>query len=134
MKLIPATVADCAHLAHMNQQLIIAEGSDNPMNHAQLTARMQGFLQGTYQAWLFESAHGVVGYTLVDMARNPRYVRHFYVEAPQRRQGIGRQAFALLKAPLAHQPVELDVLITNPAGLAFWQALGLVPRSICLRG
>jgi hypothetical protein len=83
MKLIPATVADCAHLAHMNQQLIIAEGSDNPMNHAQLTARMQGFLQGTYQAWLFESAHGVVGYTLVDMARNPRYVRHFYVEAPQ---------------------------------------------------
>lgn len=134
IKLVPATSADCPHLARMNKQLIVAEGSDNPMDEAQLTARMHGFLQGTYRAWFFVIAADIVGYTLVDMARTPYYVRHFFVVASMRRQGLGRQAFALLKTMLDNQPVELDVLLTNPHGLAFWQAIGLVPRSICLRG
>ncbi|MFM7679215.1 MAG: N-acetyltransferase family protein, partial [Roseiflexaceae bacterium] len=125
---------DCAQLARMNKQLIVAEGSDNPMDEAALTARMHGFLHGSYRAWFFVSAADIVGYTLVDTARTPYYVRHFFVVASMRRQGLGRQAFALLKAQLDHQPIELEVLVSNPAGLAFWQALGLVPRSICLRG
>lgn len=134
IKLVPATSADCAQLARMNKHLIVAEGSDNPMDEAALTARMHGFLQGTYRAWFFVSADDIVGYTLVDMARTPVYVRHFFVVEAMRTRGYGRRAFALLRDELNHQPVELDVLMSNPAGLAFWQALGLVPRSMCLRG
>lgn len=134
MKLLPATSADCAHLARMNKQLIVAEGSDNPMDETQLTARMQGFLHGSYQAWFFVSGDDIIGYTLVDMARTPYYIRHFFIVASMRRQGLGRQAFALLKAQLGGNPVELDVLLSNPHGLAFWQSIGLVPRSMSLRG
>ena len=132
--LVPATSADCAHLARMNKQLIVAEGSDNPMDEAALTTRMHGFLQGTYRAWFLVNNDDIVGYTLVDMARTPYYVRHFFVVASMRRQGLGRQAFALLKTALGDQPIELDVLLSNPQGLAFWQAIGLVPRSLSLRG
>ncbi len=134
MKLIPATLDDCAHLARMNKQLIVAEGSDNPMDEAELTTRMQHFLRGTYRAWFFVRADDIVGYTLVDMARTPYYIRHFFIVASMRRQGLGRQAFALLKAALDGHTVELDVLLSNPQGRAFWQSIGLVPRSICLRG
>lgn len=134
MKLLPATFADCAHLARMNKQLIVAEGSDNPMDETQLTARMHGFLQGTYRAWFFVNDADIVGYTLVDMARTPYYIRHFFIVASMRRQGLGRQAFALLKTALDDQPIELEVLLSNPHGLAFWQAIGLVPRSMSLRG
>lgn len=134
MKLVRATLADCATLAVMNKQLIIAEGSDNPMDVPQLTARMQGFLAGTYQAWFFHVNQAPIGYTLVDMARTPIYVRHFFIDAAFRRHGYGRRAFALLKETLGQQPIELEVLMSNPGGVAFWQALGLVPRSMSLRG
>lgn len=134
MKLMPATHADCTHLARMNKQLIVAEGSDNPMDEIQLTARMQDFLQGTYRAWFFVNGEDIIGYALVDMARTPYYIRHFFIVASMRRQGLGRQAFALLKVQLGGNPIELDVLLSNPHGLAFWQSIGLVPRSMTLRG
>jgi len=65
MKLIPATLDDCAHLARMNKQLIVAEGSDNPMDEGALTIRMQGFLCGTYRAWFFVRDDEIIGYTLL---------------------------------------------------------------------
>lgn len=133
MKLIPATLDDCAHLARMNQQLIVAEGSDNPMDEGALTIRMQGFLCGTYRAWFFVRDDEIIGYTLVDMASIPFYVRHFFIAFPFRRQGYGRRAFALLRTQLDYQPLELDVLMSNPTGLAFWQALDLTPHSMRLR-
>jgi len=134
MKLVAATPDDCALLAQMNKQLINDEGSDNPMNVAELTVRMQGFLRGSYCAWfVVDDMEQVIGYALVDMASTPYYVRHFFIAVPFRRRGMGRMAFALLRGQLDYQPLELDVLMSNPTGLAFWQALGLHPRSMRLR-
>ncbi len=47
MHLRQATQKDTVLLAQLNRQLIIAEGSDNPMDEAQLATRMLGFLAGT---------------------------------------------------------------------------------------
>jgi GNAT superfamily N-acetyltransferase len=112
---------------------MISEGSDNPMDEAQLATRMLGFLASNYHAWLFCVADAVVGYALVDMGRDPVYLRHFLIAESYRRRGYGRQAFGLLSQQLGGIPLALDVLQTNPNGLAFWQALGFVPRSMNLR-
>ncbi len=133
MHLRQATQKDTFLLAQLNRQLIIAEGSDNPMDEAQLATRMLGFLASTYQAWLFWVADDVVGYALVDMGCDPIYLRHFLIAESYRRRGYGRQAFGLLQHQLAGVPLSLDVLHTNPNGLVFWQALGFVPRSSNLR-
>lgn len=133
MHLRLATQNDVPLLAQLNRQLIVAEGSDNPMDEAQLATRMLGFLASTYQAWVFLVADDVVGYALVDMGSDPIYLRHFLIAESYRRRGYGRQAFGLLQHQLAGAPLSLDVLQTNPNGLAFWQALGFVPRSTNLR-
>ncbi len=133
MQLRRATQHDGRLLAQLNRQLIIAEGSDNPMDEAQLATRMLGFLAGSYQAWLFWVAYDVVGYALVDMGRDPIYLRQFMIAESYRRRGYGRQAFGLLQHQLAGSRLSLDVLQTNPNGLAFWHALGFVPRSMNLR-
>lgn len=129
MQLRQATQSDCGLLARLNRQLIIAEGSDNPMDEAQLATRMLGFLAGSYQAWLFVVADAVVGYALVDMGRDPVYLRHFMIVDTLRRRGYGRHAFGLLHVQLGAIPLSLDVLQTNPNGLAFWQSLGFAVRS-----
>ena len=129
MHLRQATQNDSLLLAQLNRQLIIAEGSDNPMDEAQLATRMLGFLASTYQAWLFCVADDVVGYALVDMGRDPVYLRHFMIAESYRRRGYGRHAFGLLHHQLGTIPLSLDVLQTNPGGLAFWQSLGFAVRS-----
>lgn len=96
MHLRQATQHDVLLLAQLNRQLIIAEGSDNPMDEAQLATRMLGFLASTYQAWVFLVADDVIGYALVDMGCDPVYLRHFLICDTFRRRGYGRQAFGLL--------------------------------------
>ncbi len=46
MQLRHATQSDCGLLARLNRQLMISEGSDNPMDEAQRATRMLGFLAG----------------------------------------------------------------------------------------
>ncbi len=75
----------------------------------------------------------MVGYALVDMGRDPVYLRHFMIAESYRRRGYGGQAFALLYQQLGAIPLALDVLQTNLGGLAFWQALGFAIRSSNLR-
>jgi GNAT superfamily N-acetyltransferase len=133
MHLRQATQNDTFLLAQLNRQLIIAEGSDNPMDEAQRATRMLGFLASNYHAWLFCVADAVVGYALVDMGCDPVYLRHFMIAESYRRHGYGRQAFGLLHHQLDAIPLALDVLQTNPNGLAFWQALGFAIRSSNLR-
>ena len=128
-----ATVADCVLLGQLNRQLIIAERSDNPMDEHQLSTRMAGFLADGYRAWFFVQADAVIGYALVHMQSDPPYIRQFLVAATHRRQGLGRQAFVALHRALGGGVIDLDVLVWNESGAAFWQALGFRPRFTRLR-
>jgi hypothetical protein len=51
---------------------------------------------------------------LVDMGRDPVYLRHFMIVDTMRRRGYGRLAFELLHHQLGVIPLALDVLQTNP--------------------
>src|SRR5213596_1420192 len=87
---------DAALLAPLNQQLICDEGHRNPMNVAQLTERMAGWLRGEYQAVVFEERSSPIGYAL--FRREPEYIflRQLFVLPEQRRKGVARNALTWL--------------------------------------
>jgi len=127
------TEADLDELAVLNKQLIEDEGHDNKMNIAELRERMRGFIAGTYCAYLFKAGGKTVGYALVDRARKPCYLRQFMICRDTRRMGYGTAAFkALLQTP-GTTTIDIEALVWNASGVAFWHALGFKDRSIYMR-
>ncbi len=81
----------------MNRRLIADEGHRNQMSPAELERRMTDWLATEYQAVLIEDAAAVVAYALYRNEPEFVYLRQFYVDAPFRRRGIGREAIAWLR-------------------------------------
>lgn len=129
----PCTTEHLELLAILNKQLIEDEQHDNPMNVEQLRIRMDGFLTGGYQAYLFKANDRIKGYALVDHQKQPLYLRQFFICRDCRREGLGRMAFAKLLETLNTDSIEIDVLHLNQRGVAFWKSLGFVERSIRMR-
>lgn len=111
----------------MNKRLIIDEGHRNPMSLAESTERMRGWLASEYEAVLFDCGDQVnVGYALYRYDTDWVYLRQLFVATEHRRQGVGKGAMAWLIANAwpKQQRVRLDLLIGNPAAVAFWHSMG----------
>jgi GNAT superfamily N-acetyltransferase len=130
----PATVADCALLAVLNQQLIQDEANRNPMTLLQLEQRMRGFLAGEYQAVIYEASGEIVAYALYREQPEEIYLRHLFVVRQQRRQGIGRLAVEILRSKVwpRNKRLMVEVLVGNRAAAAFWRAVGYQDYSLLL--
>jgi len=128
-----ATLADCAHLAVLNRQLIDAERHRNTMDVPALDARMRGWLLNDYRAIVAERGKGFVGYVLARRDDDGLYLRQLYVIAGERRRGLGR---GLVEAIEADAPdalrLRLDVLVGNAAALIFWRSIGFLDYAIAL--
>jgi GNAT superfamily N-acetyltransferase len=127
----PASDADVPLLAALNQQLIEDEGAETALDRAGLEARLRGWLSGAYRAVVFEVESRPVGYALFRPDEDGFYLRHFLIERGERRKGFGRGAVAILLErvfPLGIR-IALEVLDGNPAGLAFWRAVGFRERA-----
>ena len=113
-------------LAPLNQALIRDDDHRNPMDVGQLDARLSSWLQGDYQAVLFEDGEQPAGYALFRQKVEFVMLRQFFVVPARRRKGVGRNAFALLWASVwAGAPaLRVEVLVGNATGRAFWQAVG----------
>ena len=130
-----ATVEDARLLAEMNHQLIAHEGHRNPMNVAELEQRMRGWLSADYQAVLFYQEDKVVAYALFrDDESGRTHLRQFFVVLPLRRQGVGREAFRLLRTEVipTDRRIVVDVLTGNTAARSFWSANGFRDYAITL--
>jgi predicted acetyltransferase len=127
-----ATKRDCRILAELNQQLIADELHRNRMNVAELEERMKNWLDEAYEAVVFEVGGEVAAYALYRAQAGEIYLRHFFVLRHRRRQGIGRQAMALLRGHIwpKAQRLTVSVLAHNQAGVNFWRAMGY--RDYCL--
>lgn len=125
-----ATVADAAVLGAMNRQMILDEKNRNTMTVPQLIERMAGRIapghEEGYAAAVFELGGAAIGYVLFKRLPEYVYIQQFYVRAENRRQGIGRAALAWLQENpwKGVQKLQLDVLVTNAAGAAFWHNVG----------
>lgn len=127
------TVADAPALAAMNWQLIRDEGHRNPMTVSELTARMTGWLEGEYEAILFEDCGQVIGYSLYRREIEYTYLRQFYVIPEYRRRGIGRAAVEWLRQHAWDAVrVRVEVLVGNTSGIAFWRAVGFADYCLTL--
>jgi GNAT superfamily N-acetyltransferase len=134
MRYRPAISADAPLLAAMNYRLIRDEGHRNPMSLDQLEQRMRSWLAGEYQAILFEDDTGAAGYALFKREPEWVYLRQFFVVPERRRAGVGRTAihWLLKEAWPDALRVRLDVLVNNPAGLAFWRSVGFADYCITM--
>jgi ribosomal protein S18 acetylase RimI-like enzyme len=133
IQLCAATLADCDLLAGMNRDLIVDEGSRNPMSQMELSERMRRWLKEGWTAVLILVNKAVVGYMLFQERRdeyNPEhieiYIRQYFVKRMFRGKGIGQAAFTLIQAEYfpAGATLALDVLATNPGARRFWERLG----------
>lgn len=116
-----ATLDDCALLAELNHQLIRDEGHRNRMTVPELEQRMRGWLSSEYAAVIFEQGAEVVAYALFREPAQEIYLRQLFVVRSRRRQGIGRQAFEILRSKFwpANKRLTVDVLVQNTAAVAF---------------
>jgi len=93
---------------------------------------MRGWLASEYAAVVFEDGKEVVAYALYREQPEEIYLRQLFVVRHRRRQGIGRQAFEILRStvwPATKRPM-VDVLVQNTAAIAFWRAVGF--QDYCL--
>ena len=121
-----ATLSDAMLLAAMNHRLIRDQGHRNPMTIAQLQARMENWLRGDYEAFVFEDADGPAGYALFRRDEDAIYIRQYFVRRERRRQRVGRSAFAWLVENVwkPESRLRLDVLVGNRVAIQFWRSLG----------
>jgi GNAT superfamily N-acetyltransferase len=123
---------DCRLLAELNFQLIADERHRNTMPVSELESRMKSWLQEGYEAVLFERDVDVAAYALYRAEPEEVHLRHFFVARHLRRQGVGREAFNLLRDRVWPRAPRLtvSVLTDNEAAVKFWRAMGY--RDYCL--
>lgn len=128
----PATPADLPVLATLNRQLLEDEGHRTVLSIDQLTARHRGWMQtGEWLQDILELDRAAVGYVVhaPDLDHPTIHVRQYCIDRNRRGQGLGRDGFALFLRERAAPGIRvtLDVLESNPAGQAFWRAVGCRP-------
>ncbi len=122
-----ANLKDCALLAELNHQLLHDEGHRNRnMSLPELEQRMRGWLATEYAAVIFEEDREIVAYALYREQPEEIYLRQLFVARNRRRNGIGRKAVEILRAKIwpANTRLTVDVLVQNPAAIAFWRSVG----------
>jgi ribosomal protein S18 acetylase RimI-like enzyme len=133
ISVVPCTEQDLGLLAIFNKQLIEDEQHENPMNIDQLKERMKEFISTDYKAFFFTEAGNIVGYALVNMKREPYYLRQFFIMREHRRKGCGRDSFHELLRYLKTSTIDIEVLSWNQTGRKFWESLGFKERSLYMR-
>ncbi|MGN7454561.1 GNAT family N-acetyltransferase [Paenibacillus pasadenensis] len=137
VRLVPAAVEDAPRLAQMNRMLIEDERSSNPMSDEELLERMRGWLlsEEWHAQWIMLDER-TAGYLLHRRSEDGNgQIRQLFVERQHRRSGIGQQAVRLYvdRHASAGTEVTVDVLESNPEGMAFWRSAGFRPYSTRLK-
>ena len=125
MRLIRAELSHAPALAELNRQLIRDEGHRNRMTLEQLEQRMKSWLAGEYEAHLIHDNDRLAGYALARREDEHVYIRQFFIVPAMRRRGLGRAAMEqLADHEWSGSRLQLDVLVSIQAGIAFWRAVG----------
>lgn len=126
--------ADHAMLARMNLHLRQDEGIHATLTLKEMEERFERFQDvDGYSVEIFMLADGPVGFVTYRIEADDSlkgvtriYVRQFFITRDMRRTGLGRACLELLLHKRVSKPntVRLEVLETNPNGMAFWMAAG----------
>lgn len=130
-----ARAQDLPRLAAWNVQLIRDEGNDSALSLDEIEVRLRDWLTGGYKANVFEFDDAPFGYAIHREFPDCTHLRHFFVEAAFRRRGLGRRAFELLRRDAfpADRRMLVEALVSNTAGVAFWESVGFTQRYVGLQ-
>ncbi|MEM6333871.1 MAG: GNAT family N-acetyltransferase [Planctomycetota bacterium] len=145
--LAPMRDDELALVAELNIQLQIDEAAAVVMTPDNAAARMRRWIDHEDHHALLARPAGQptadpVGYLVYaehhddcNHGHNMLYIRQFLVRREHRRQGIGRAMMDAFHRQIAppNTPIEMDVLLSNPTGHAFWNAVGFQDRFTRLR-
>ncbi len=122
-------------LVAWNVELVRDEGNDNGLTAGQIEPRLREWLAADYRASVFEVDGVPFGYAIHRELPDITHLRHFHVEAGFRRRGLGRQVVAILRNEVfpRDRRVLVEALVSNAAGIAFWEAVGFTQRYVGLQ-
>lgn len=135
----PLAPGELDTFAAMNLQLQRDEGS-RVMALEDAIRRLSHWLENDYTCLVFQLNRQLAGYVLYrptdpdsEGHAGGIYIRQFFILPEFRRRGLGKAAFTRLTEEILSPEtyITLEALTANPAGRAFWQALGF--REYCVR-
>lgn len=121
LTLEPAHASDGPALARLNRQLHAANG--HPMTEEEALRRLRMLRVAGYALGLCRLGRATLGYALWRERRSEVYVRHFVIDRPARRRGVGRRfARLMIEALPRDKDVRLDA--QTEEAIRFWSSVG----------
>ncbi|SRR5258706_6429267 len=144
MKIDPITADDVPTIEQLayeyNRELEPRETRQEAVNRW-IASVASATAAGRHFFWLARVEEQIIGFVSFRLSTNPftqetsGFIEDLYIAPPFRRRGeaseLARAAFAEISRQGASK-IQLDVLVKNEKGLAFWRKLGLAPHHYVL--
>ena len=119
-----ASADDLDLLALMNSELLEYElGSSPPVER--LRALLESFFAQGAKATILTLCGMPAGYAVHTEGPELLFLQHFLIWSPWRGQGLGTAFLKYLEEGLASpKPIQVEALLSNGKGLAFWRSRG----------
>ena len=127
-----AELGDVPLLAEANARLQVDEGARERPGRAEIEREWWRRLSSDYRAVIFEHEGRAAAYALYVPDGEWISLEQFWVRRELRRQGLGREAFELLREEIWRPGAQVRVECPPDSlgGLAFLRAMGFEPRSM----
>ncbi len=134
MRLVPADKSDHTELSKMYLALRSDEQMDDILTDDQVSEKMLGFISDTkFNVFRIVDDTNTVGYVLVELDREPLYLKHLYVKPEFRRKGCGKFAIQQLLALYQRSEIDIEAMIWNENAINFYKKLGFKERTVAMR-
>ena len=130
-----ATIQDLEKLSILNKKLREDERIDNEMSDNEITKRMESFLTGkTYKVHILENeGKNIIGYCVLDVTREPMYLRQLFVKKIYRNHGYGKTILEKIMDEYNLNTIDLEVMEWNESAIKFYEHEGFKRRYIGMR-
>ena len=126
---------DIAELSVLNKQLREDEKIDNKMTDEEITQRMEFFITGqVYKVHVLENQEKeIIGYCVLDITREPNYMRQLFVKSQYRNHGYGKLLLKKVMEEYQLKEIDLEVMLWNESAIRFYEHIGFKSRYIGMR-
>lgn len=132
--LVPATKSDHSELSKMYLGLRADERMDDIMTDDQVSDKMLYFLNDkNYSTFKILQDGCLAGYALIELSREPLYLKHLYIKPENRRKGHGSFTIHELLKIFSKTQIEIEVMIWNEDAIKFYENIGFNKRIIGMR-
>ena len=130
-----ATINDLAELSVLNKRLREDERTDNEMSDEEITKRMESFITGqVYKVHVLENPEKeIIGYCVLDITREPNYMRQLFVKSQYRNHGYGKLLLKKVMEEYQLKEIDLEVMLWNESAIRFYEHIGFKSRYIGMR-